>query len=654
MHLPRFESRMALGTTLACARSALVALFAASALVACSEPMEVPTDSGRRDSSSGMDSSVSDSGTSDTGVPVDTGTTMDTGVPVDTGVIDMDSSSGDDGGGSGDGSASDAVSLPDAVVRDTRVGCVPGSITCATADRTRVCADDGGYVEMDCPAGQVCAEGVGCRACSPGARRCSADGSAVQECAADGMTWANMTTCDRAMGQVCEGFRCVDLCARAAAQRSYLGCEYWPTSLPNPALAQASFNFAVTIANPNAFPVSATFSGGGLAAPRTVTVMPNTTQTETLPWVSTLSMARTSLKVPNGAYRLTTTAPVAVYQFNPLQFQNGGANSFTNDASLLLPTHVLTGNYSVITHGAWTFGGSTYGDFGAVVGTRDGTTVNVRLSTAISAGTGVAAAAAGTMQTYMINRGEVLLLSSSTGSAACNAGNITGTTIEANAPVAAFGGHQCTQMPCGFTACDHLEEQLFPAETWGSRFVVSGLRERAANEVAVVRILSRVAGNNLTFTGIATPAGCATLAANAYCEFEASADFMVQGTAPLSIAQFMVGQDRVAGVGDPAMVLEVPTQQFRTNYVFNVPGSYTTNFVTVVYTTGSIPRMDGTPITAGVALAGTPFSVTRYTTTAGSHRMTADQPFGIKVTGTASYTSYMYPGGLDLNQLTAM
>ncbi len=34
--------------------------------------------------------------------------------------------------------------------------------------------------------------------------------------------------------------------------------------------------------------------------------------------------------------------------------------------------------------------------------------------------------------------------------------------------------------------------------------------------------------------------------------------------------------------------------------------------------------------------------------------MTGMLPFGIKVSGTANFTSYMYPGGLDLNQLTAM
>ena len=184
--------------------------------------------------------------------------------------------------------------------------------------------------------------------------------------------------------------------------------------------------------------------------------------------------------------------------------------------------------------------------------------------------------------------------------------------------------------------------------------MVSGLRERGATEPSVVRILSRTAGNALTFTGIPTPPGCEMLNAGQYCEFQTVPDFQVTGTAPLLIAQFMVGEQAFSGVGDPAMVLEVPTQQFRTNYVFNVPASYTQNFVTTVYPTGRAPLLDGAPIAAGAAVAGTMYTVSRFALPPGSHRMTGPAPFGIKVSGTASFTSYMYPGGLDLNQLTAM
>jgi hypothetical protein len=461
------------------------------------------------------------------------------------------------------------------------------------------------------------------------------------------------TRCDTSMGLVCEGYRCVNACARAAGQRSYLGCEYWPTVLSNSQLG-ASFEFAVTIANPQSYPVNVTISGGALGTPRTVTVNPNTTRTETLPWVNELiqrgGYANSVLRA-GGAYRLVSTAPVAVYQFNPLTFQSGGSNSYTNDASLLLPTHVLTGNYMAITHQTWySFGGQL-----VVVGTdASPTRVTVNLTAQVRGGTGITGTGPGPV-TYTLNRGDVLMLTGAgpTSARTCSSNDLTGSTVTADHPVAVFVGHDCTNMPCDYVACDHLEEQLFPNETWGSRFVVSALRERSASEVAVVRILSQRAGNTLTFDGIPRPSTCpAALNAGQFCEFEASADFEVRGTQPTMIAQFMVGQNRVAGVGDPAMVLEVPTQQFRTTYVFNVPSSYTNNFLTVVYPTGMLPLLDGRAITAGTAVGASGYSVSRFSLAAGSHTMTGPAPFGIKVTGTASYTSYMYPGGLDLNQIT--
>lgn len=282
--------------------------------------------------------------------------------------------------------------------------------------------------------------------------------------------------------------------------------------------------------------------------------------------------------------------------------------------------------------------------------------VSSTLRSGLRPGGGVAGAAGATIM-HTLNRGDVLLLvaSGSSGNGACAADDLTGTTVSANRPVAVIGGHACTNMPCASVACDHLEEQLFPIETWGNNYLVSGLRERGAAEPSVVRILSRTAANALTFTGIATPAGCAMLNAGQFCEFEAVPDFQVRGTASLLIAQFMVGQGRFNGVGDPAMVLEVPTQQFRSDYVFNVPASYTQNFLTITYNTmGGPPQLDGRAVAAGAAVAGTPYSVARQAITPGSHRMMGGAAFGIKVTGTASYTSYMYPGGLDLNQLTAM
>ena len=204
---------------------------AALALLACSEDAPILRRDSAADALSTMD-----------GGEMDSGSNLDAAMDAT-----LDAPSGDDAGADGERGADGATELDtgadggaretDAAPRDARTGCVPGTLTCATADRTRECLDDGGFREAECPAGQVCAEGLGCRACEPGARRCAASGAAVEECRADGSGFAMMTACDAAAGQVCDGFRCVDLCARAASQRGYPRWDYVAGWLPQPLLA---------------------------------------------------------------------------------------------------------------------------------------------------------------------------------------------------------------------------------------------------------------------------------------------------------------------------------------------------------------------------------------------------------------------------------
>ena len=71
-------------------------------------------------------------------------------------------------------------------------------------------------------------------------------------------------------------------------------------------------------------------------------------QGDQLPWVRELANGSgpTAL-VLDGAYRLRSTQPVTVYQFNPLNAD------VTNDASLLLPVNTWTGNYLVAAWQHW-------------------------------------------------------------------------------------------------------------------------------------------------------------------------------------------------------------------------------------------------------------------------------------------------------------
>ena len=100
----------------------------------------------------------------------------------------------------------------------------------------------------------------------------------------------------------------------------------------------------------------------------------------------------------------------------------------------------------------------------------------------------------------------------------------------------------------------------------------------------------------------------------------------------------------------------VPTAQFRNDYLFIASDTYDTNFVNVVAKKGSTVSLDGDPIPASdfADIAGTDFAVARHELPAGSevHRAESATPFGIVVYGYGEFTSFMYPGGLDLKRIS--
>ncbi|MCS6898781.1 MAG: hypothetical protein RMJ98_03545, partial [Myxococcales bacterium] len=219
-------------------------------------------------------------------------------------------------------------------------------------------------------------------------------------------------------------------CEGAAALKSYVGCDYWPTVVAN--AAWDIFDYAVIVAN--AGDASAEIKvtrGNQLVA--TATVAPNSLEKIYLPWVNELKGGQAdncgsppaltkTVGVVSGAYHLVSSRPVTVYQFNALQYKGAGGPpgkswascpgnttcpsalqplgcfSFSNDASLLLPSTALTGNYRVTMPAGQPnpFTGGN-GAYFTVTGTQNGTVVKVQLSPAgaIRAGAGIPATSAG-------------------------------------------------------------------------------------------------------------------------------------------------------------------------------------------------------------------------------------------------------------------
>jgi hypothetical protein len=516
------------------------------------------------------------------------------------------------------------------------------------------------------PAGTV---GVG--TCKAGTQTCEMFGNAWGPCIGDVLPQPDL--CNTAADEDCSGSAmtcaanqdcnaysgvCEDPCSPALLGNSYVGCEYYPTVTLNSMLSNyTNFHFAVAIANVGAKASNYTITKGSQTI-ATGSVAANNVKTVTLPWVSELVSAGASIKSlassNNGAYRVVVDRPVVVYQFNPLEYTNGGAFSFTNDASILLPVNAWTGNYRVVARN--TFGGIS--GFYAVTASENGTSVTLSPSATgktIKAGGGVAANGTGTIA---LNRGDVLqVLSGGTG-AQVDPNDVTGTLVTATKPVQIIGGHNCIYVPANTGYCDHLEESVPPIEVLAKEYLVTSA-DIALNtpKARVVRIVATQPNTTLTYNPPQAGAPSTIAVAGDYVELAPTVNnFKITSNFKIVVAEYMTGQDYGGGAGDPAMTIAVATEQYRTDYLFHAPTSYASNFVNITAPTGTTVTLDGATVPAAsfTAIGSSGYSVAKRQLAnggTGNHSVSSSSPFGITVYGYGQYTSYWYPGGMNLDTI---
>jgi hypothetical protein len=590
------------------------------------------------------------------------------------------------------------------------------------ADLTNCRDDDQVCAAHKCDDADDC---TGCRDCVPGSARCGDEGQRY-ECNEAGTDYEMVEVCDEAGGEFCgvATGTCEDLCARAEQEQSYIGCEYWAVPLSNAQLDFASidadglcrpFSFAIVVANPQGIDAHVTVDSPGLGS-TTHTVRPGRTRTIELPChpglkggvmdapsldpedvLRSLDAEPWSLRVPDAAHHVTSDVPVTVYQFNPLEFQaewpgtDERVYSHTNDASLLLPVHSLTGNYVVMSvptlfnqinppeslrdEDPVELSGP---GFMAIIGVED-EPVEVEITasgwTMPSIDAEFPMLGPGDTHRFSIARGEVVQLMSQrpdrcVGEPSDPAGrgatftycevpgdfDLTGTRIRAEGKVSVISGHDCAFIPHDRWACDHIEETMFPVEAWG-RDIVIGISQSAECQPDIpnmVRVVSDTDGNRVHFVPeVHEPV---ELDAGEYVDVEILQDVRVSGSDAIMVAQFLLGQDYKgigsagnAAMGDPALSLGIPFEQWRSDYSFLTPETFTENYVNVIAGERQLVLLDEHAVSGFVPLEGTNLQVARVRVDGGQHRIHSQENFGIVVYGYALYTSYMVPGGLDLN-----
>src|SRR5690606_4383766 len=146
---------------------------------------------------------------------------------------------------------------------------------------------------------------------------------------------------------------CADACDVADDTPSNIGCEFWAADLPNTrGLDDASKEpWGVVLANAGQTPADVIIERNiaGLGEPDSLVVLDQTTvppgllKTVQLPRAEITGWTPETVEPPgptgtaktNNGFRITSTAPIVVYQFNTF------TNDFSNDASLLLPSSGL-------------------------------------------------------------------------------------------------------------------------------------------------------------------------------------------------------------------------------------------------------------------------------------------------------------------------
>ena len=233
---------------------------------------------------------------------------------------------------------------------------------------------------------------------------------------------------------------------------------------------------------------------------------------------------------------------------------------------------------------------------------------------------------------------------------------MTGTRVFSDKSISVFGGHDCAYVPKTKSGCDHIVEQMPPVTMLGLRYAVAPLATRTAG--VVYRVVAARDGTDVFVNGNANKRG---MSAGTYYEFEGSSSsyLSIEMSKPALLVQFSKGSGADGVLSDPFMMLIPPIEQYRFSYTISTPASAPvpfSSFIGIIVESGeeSGIRLDGVALplvtvwndVPGQKLKGTTISIST-----GSHTVQHVSPivkFGLTVYGFASYDSYGYPGGLQL------
>ncbi len=355
------------------------------------------------------------------------------------------------------------------------------------------------------------------------------------------------------------------------------------------------------------------------------TVTANTTTEVNIP----LTLEHTASEVIEGkGILIQTEDTVSVFSIN---FQD-----FTADGAKILPIQSIGNDYMIATYT------DLFSSEFLIVATEDNTEIIIEPT----AHTELGVLQKGVADTITLMRGESYQVRSQNGGE-----DLTGTTIKSTEEsgscrnFAVFSGTQCTNVPEGCTACDHMFDQNYPVHTWGRRYNVVPFFNTTSY---TYRVLAKEDNTIFTVNG-GTPINL-----NAGQYFESNLEFeplCIVGLKEIAVVQYMQGIS-CSGNGDPAMlILNAEDQKIDQITFSTVQSTVITNHnLNIIVSTNDT----GTILLDGNSISGNSFTVfpncsdqayAQLTISSGSHTLSSLNGLIAYSYGTGSAESYAYSVG---------
>lgn len=332
--------------------------------------------------------------------------------------------------------------------------------------------------------------------------------------------------------------------------------------------------------------------------------------------------------IGNQGIRVAATSPVSVTAFHE--------QDFSQDAFGAIPVDVLGRRHLVMAFGSLSEEGpGSSGSQLAIVAAHDETLVVV--TPKVSAG----GRPGGLPFKITLNQGQTYQLRCDQ----IGRFDLSGSSIDADKPIAVFAGHQCAVAPvAGSFFCNYLNEPVLPLSAAGTEFLAAPLLTRQSD---TLRALATADGTRILSNGVAV----ALMNRGQVFDLISSGPVRLTANNPIHLAQVAHSAffDFVEKA-DPTFIVIPPVSRYLNQYTVYAPTNGMESYLNVMTAVGgrSLIRLDGQLLT--LSSGGNPaFSFARVPLSPGAHQVTGVGAFGAVVYGFDLWDAYGYCAGMALD-----